>query len=128
MNHYKKLAIISLSVVIVLTSSACSRWRINNTYNETDTVNRARQAYWNGDVNTSIHLYRTLIRNNPNSIDYKGELANIYVLQNNPIEAGRLYADIVPALLNSGRMAEVRDMKVYIEQADPAFARALVLP
>jgi Tfp pilus assembly protein PilF len=115
------------STLFALLLSACSTPPTNNlSTNYADNENllkSARQAYWSNDLKTSVTLYNQLLKGSPNSIEYKGELANVYRQQGNTQEASKLYAEIAPKLVKMGRITEVLNMKRYIEKVDPELAK-----
>ncbi|PIE00678.1 MAG: hypothetical protein CSA79_02665 [Thiothrix nivea] len=85
----------------------------------TDLLIAAREAYWSNDFDRAAGFYQELLARD-NQPSYKGELANVYWKQGNSQEAVKLYTDIAVWLKDQGRVAELQDIKVYIDQVDPA--------
>ncbi|MEZ5536379.1 MAG: hypothetical protein R3F02_12235 [Thiolinea sp.] len=84
-----------------------------------DLLVAAREAYWSDDFGRAAEFYLALLERD-NQPSYKGELANVYWKQGNSQEAVKLYADIAVWLKDQGRMAELQNIKVYVDLVDPA--------
>lgn len=89
----------------------------------TDLLRRAREALWNNDLDNAEKLYAELVKQSPNSVEYKGELANFYWKQGKAREASELFVEIAPQLIEQGRKTEVVNMKLYVDMVDPALAQ-----
>jgi len=74
----------------------------------------AREAYWNNGLEESEELYRKLIELNPDVIDYKGELGNVYWRMGEPKKAAALYAEIALPMIEAGDKARVENMVGFI--------------
>lgn len=74
----------------------------------------AREAYWNNGLEESAELYQQLIKANPDVIDYKGELGNVYWRQGMPEKAAALYAEISMPMIEAGNTARVANMVGFI--------------
>ena len=77
-------------------------------------LHQARLAYQNGDLNGSVAAYQQLIKVAPNSIEYKGELGNVYYHQNKQKESAAMYAEISIALIDQGKSGQVGNMLGFI--------------
>ncbi len=82
-------------------------------------LQQARLAYQNGDLNGSVAAYQQLIKAVPNSIEYKGELGNVYYHQNKQKESATIYAEISIALIDQGKSGQVGNMLGFIEAFYP---------
>ena len=85
----------------------------------------ARQAYWDGAIDAAIASYKELIKQQPDVLSHKGELANIYWKQGKTKEAAELFVVIAPQLAAQGRDAEALNMKVYVDMVDPELAKKI---
>ncbi len=74
----------------------------------------AREAYWNNGLEESAQIYQQLIEMNPNVIDYKGELGNVYWRQGFPKKAAELYAEISLPMIEEGNADRVANMVGFI--------------
>ncbi len=74
----------------------------------------AREAYWNNGLDESAEIYQQLIGLNPEVIDYKGELGNVYWRQGFPKKAAELYAEISLPMINEGDTDKVANMVGFI--------------
>lgn len=90
-----------------------------------DVLLAAREAYWNDDLKSSIDFYKTLVQKSPDSLQYKGELANVYWKHGDAQQAANLFAEIAPKLVAAGRTTEAFNMKLYIYMVDPALAKSI---
>lgn len=90
-----------------------------------DVLLAAREAYWNDDLKSSIEFYKTLVQKAPDSLQYKGELANVYWKHGDAQQAANLFAEIAPKLATAGRTTEAFNMKLYIYMVDPALAKSI---
>lgn len=85
----------------------------------------AREAYWSDELDAAADFYGQLVQQVPDSLDYKGELANVYWKQGNAREAANLFAEIAPKLAEQGRVTEAFNMKLYVEMVDPELAKSI---
>jgi len=74
----------------------------------------AREAYWNEGFDESAELYMQLIKLEPNNINYKGELANVYWKQGYPKKAAELYSEIALPMIENGNSGSVANMVGFI--------------
>lgn len=74
----------------------------------------AREAYWNNGLEESAEIYQQLIALNPEVIDYKGELGNVYWRQGFPKKAAELYAEISVPMIEEGNADRVANMVGFI--------------
>jgi hypothetical protein len=75
----------------------------------------AREAFWKNDMGESALIYEELVsRNTEKSLEYKGELGNIYYHQRRQKEAATLYAEIAKPLIDSGRQDQVANVLGFI--------------
>lgn len=84
-----------------------------------DLLAAAREAYWSNDFERAAEFYQALLARDDQP-GYKGELANVYWKQGNSQGAVQLYSDIAVWLKDQGRMAELQNIKVYVDLVDPA--------
>jgi len=74
----------------------------------------AREAYWNNGLDESAQIYQQLIELNPDVVDYKGELGNVYWRQGFPKKAAELYAEISLPMIEEGNVNRVANMVGFI--------------
>ncbi len=74
----------------------------------------AREAYWNNGLDESAQIYQQLIELNPDVVDYKGELGNVYWRQGFPKKAAELYAEISLPMIEDGNADRVANMVGFI--------------
>ena len=74
----------------------------------------AREAYWNNGLEESAEIYQQLIAANPDVLDYKGELGNVYWRQGFPEKAASLYAEISLPMIEEGNSDKVANMVGFI--------------
>lgn len=89
---------------------------------EADLLRAAREAYWSNELDSAVGFYTTLLQQKPDSLDYKGELANVYWKQGDAKQAAELFTDIAPKLAAQGRVTEAFNMKLYVDMVDPELA------
>lgn len=90
-----------------------------------DLLRAAREAYWANELDRAVGLYTDLLKQTPDSLDYKGELANVYWKQGNAEQASTLFADIAPKLAAQGRTTEALNMKLYVDMVNPELAKQI---
>lgn len=74
----------------------------------------AREAYWNNGLDEAAQIYQQLIKLEPEVLDHKGELGNVYWRQGYPKKAAELYSVIAIPLINKGKTEEVANMLGFI--------------
>lgn len=74
----------------------------------------AREAYWNNGLEESAQIYQLLVEQNPDVVDYKGELGNVYWRQGFPKKAAELYAAISLPMIEEGESSRVANMVGFI--------------
>lgn len=74
----------------------------------------AREAYWNNGLEESAQIYQQLIAANPDVVDYKGELGNVFWRQGFPKKAAELYAEISLPMIELGKKERVANMVGFI--------------
>ena len=74
----------------------------------------AREAYWNNGLDEAAGLYTQLIKLQPNIMEYKGELGNVYWRQGNSKKAAELYSEIAIPMLQKGDIKRVANMVGFI--------------
>jgi len=84
------------------------------TSSEEDMLLIAREAYWNNGLDEAAQIYQQLIKLEPEVLDYKGELGNVYWRQGYPKKAAELYSVIATPLINKGKTEEVANMLGFI--------------
>ena len=79
-----------------------------------DLLLMAREAYWNNGLDEASSIYEQLIAREPNVIEYKGELGNVYWRQGFPEKSANLYAEIAIPMIESGDGDRVSNMVGFI--------------
>lgn len=74
----------------------------------------AREAYWNNGLDEAADLYRQLIALEPDVVEHKGELGNVYWTQGSLKEAAELYSEIALPMIEKGKVDKVANMVAYI--------------
>ena len=92
---------------------------------EADLLRAAREAYWSNELDSAVGFYTSLLTQQPDSIEYKGELANVYWKQGKAHEAAQLFTEIAPKLAAQGRVTEAFNMKLYVDMVDPELAKQI---
>ena len=85
----------------------------------------ARKAYWDGALESAEAAYKELVKQQPDSLEYKGELANVYWKAGKSKEAAQLFAELAPQLAAKGRTAEALNMKVYVDMVDAELGKKI---
>lgn len=93
--------------------------------NEADLLRAAREAYWSNEFDNAAGFYTSLLKQTPDSLQYKGELANVFWKQGNSQQAAALFAELAPQLQAQGRSTEANNMRLYVEMVDPALAKTI---
>ena len=91
----------------------------------TDLLRAAREAYWANELDRAIALYIDVLKQAPDSLEYKGELANVYWKQGNSQQAATLFTEIAPQLAAQGRTTEALNMKLYVNMVSPELAKQI---
>ncbi|MDD5393311.1 MAG: tetratricopeptide repeat protein [Thiothrix sp.] len=92
---------------------------------EADLLRAAREAFWSNELDNAVGFYTSLLKQAPDSVEYKGELANVYWKQGNAQQAATLFADIAPQVAAQGRTTEALNMKLYVDMVDPELAKKI---
>ena len=92
---------------------------------EADLLRAAREAYWSNEFDNAAGFYTSLLKQTPDSLQYKGELANVFWKQGNSQQAAALFAELAPQLQAQGRSTEANNMRLYVEMVDPALAKTI---
>jgi tetratricopeptide (TPR) repeat protein len=90
-----------------------------------DLLQAAREAYWSNELDSAAGFYQSLVKKVPDSVEYKGELANVYWKQGNARQAAELFTEIAPKLAAAGRATEALNMKLYVDMVDPELAKKI---
>jgi hypothetical protein len=90
-----------------------------------DLLRAAREAYWANELDSAVGFYTDLLKQSPDSLEYKGELANVYWKQGNAQQAATLFADIAPEIAAQGRVTEALNMKLYVDMVNPELAKQI---
>ncbi len=79
-----------------------------------DLLLMAREAYWNNGLDEAASIYQQLIEREPNVVEHKGELGNVYWRQGFPEKSASLYADIAIPMIKKGNAERVSNMIGFI--------------
>jgi hypothetical protein len=90
-----------------------------------DLLQAAREAYWSNELDSAAGFYQSLLKQVPDSVGYKGELANVYWKQGKARQAAELFTEIAPKLAAEGRATEALNMKLYVDMVDPELAKKI---
>ncbi|UOG93140.1 MAG: hypothetical protein L3K52_05260 [Candidatus Thiothrix sulfatifontis] len=93
--------------------------------NPADLLRAAREAYWANELDKAVGLYNDLLKQAPDSLEYQGELANVYWKQGNAQQAATLFAEVAPKLAAQGRVTEALNMKLYVDMVNPELAKQI---
>lgn len=74
----------------------------------------AREAYWNNGLDEAAEIYQKLIVLEPNVLDHKGELGNVFWRQGFPKKAAELYSEIAIPMIKEGKGESVANMLGFI--------------
>lgn len=74
----------------------------------------AREAFWHNKKDEAASIYKQLIEMQPEVLEHKGELGNVYWHQNKQKESAALYAEIAIPLIKKGNSAQVENMLGFI--------------
>ena len=87
--------------------------------------NRGRQAFWEGDYESAIESYRSLLQEETMNPDAWGELGNIYYAKKDWARAVRAFGRSAAVLLQTNRVDEAEKILTVIRGIDPALATQL---
>ena len=90
-----------------------------------DLLRSAREAYWANELDRAVGLYTDLLKQTPDSLEYKGELANVYWKLGNAQQAATLFVEIAPQLAAQGRTTEALNMRLYVDMVNHELALKL---
>lgn len=82
--------------------------------NREDMLLMAREAFWNNGLDEAGEIYIQLIKLEPDVLDHKGELGNVYWRQGYPKKAAELYSEIAIPMIQGGKMESVANMIGFI--------------
>lgn len=85
-----------------------------NASNIEDMLLMAREAYWNNGLDEAAEIYSQLIKLEPDVLDHKGELGNVYWRQGYPKKAAELYSEIAIPMIRDGKTEPVANMLGFI--------------
>jgi len=85
-----------------------------STSSKEDLLLIAREAYWNNGLDEAAEIYQNLIKMEPNVLDHKGELGNVYWRQGFPKKAAELYSEIAIPMIKDGKSESVANMLGFI--------------
>ncbi len=74
----------------------------------------AREAYWNNGLDEASQIYQELIKLEPQVIEHRGELGNVYWRQGYPKKAAELYSEISIPMIEQGEAERVANMIGFI--------------
>ena len=96
-----------------------------NAMSSDDLLQLAREAFWQNNKDKSAEIYQLLVKRSPDTLSYKGELANVYWHQNKQRESAALYAEIAMPMIKQGKTREVANMLGFIGVFFPEKAREI---
>jgi hypothetical protein len=79
-----------------------------------DMLVMAREAYWNNGLDEASQIYIKLIELEPDVLEHKGELGNVYWRQGYPKKAAELYSEIAIPMIKAGDGERVANMIGFI--------------
>ncbi|KAG1707516.1 hypothetical protein GQR58_003171 [Nymphon striatum] len=82
--------------------------------NKEDMLLMAREAFWNNGLDEAAEIYIQLIKLEPDVLDHKGELGNVYWRQGYPKKAAELYSEIAIPMIQDGKTEPVANMLGFI--------------
>lgn len=85
----------------------------------------AREAYWNNGLEEAVQIYSQLIEIEPNVVEHKGELGNVYWKLGNTKKAADIYSEISMPLIANGKTDIVNNMLGLIGQYYPDRAKVI---
>ncbi|MCK5810590.1 MAG: hypothetical protein KAH00_05845 [Cocleimonas sp.] len=84
-----------------------------------DLLLMARESYWNNGLDEAAEIYQQLIQREPNVVEHKGELGNVYWKQGFPEKSADLYAEIALPMIKNGHADRVANMVGFIKLFHP---------
>jgi hypothetical protein len=91
-----------------------------------DTLDKARLAFTNGDLQGSLAAYKEYIARNASNLDARGELGNVYYVSGNFQEAAQTYYDLSKMLIDQKQLDMVPALLPVIAQVNPSLADELM--
>ncbi len=79
-----------------------------------DMLVMAREAYWNNGLEEASEIYIKLIELEPDVLEHKGELGNVYWRQGFPKKAAELYSEVAIPMIKNGDGERVANMIGFI--------------
>jgi len=79
-----------------------------------DMLVMAREAYWNNGLEEASEIYIKLIELEPDVLEHKGELGNVYWRQGFPEKAAELYSEVAIPMIKEGDGERVANMIGFI--------------
>jgi tetratricopeptide (TPR) repeat protein len=84
-----------------------------------ESLSQARAAYAKGDPDAAIDAYQDYLQSNPDDVDARGELGNVYYSQGNLTEAAQTYYDTASRLIEQKKLDRVHTLLPLIGQINP---------
>lgn len=91
-----------------------------------DTLDKARLAFTNGDLQGSLAAYKEYIAHDSSNLDARGELGNIYYLSGNYQDAAQTYYELSKILLDQKKIDLVPALLPVIGQVNPGLVDELM--
>jgi len=88
-------------------------------------LNGARRAFWNDDLDTSLELYRALVKEFPEQPDYLEELGNVHFKKGNKDLAAEAYFEAGVRFGKQGERGRAEKLRELLKDFDPGHAKAL---
>lgn len=88
-------------------------------------TDRARAAFWAGDYDRAIILYRELVNDFDRNPDLYGEMGNVYYAQGQWREAAQAYYEAAERLLHRGQTSRAAHLNRLIRNLDQELANRL---
>lgn len=88
-------------------------------------TDRARAAFWSGDYDRAVILYRELIDEYDSNPDLYGELGNVHYAQGQRQEAAQAYYKAAERLLEHGQVSRAAQLNRVIRNLDAELAERL---
>ncbi len=85
---------------------------------QTDLLQKARQAYWNDQLDKAASLYRAYIEIHPANPDGYGELGNLLSTTGDLAEAALMYAKAAELLLQQGRIEQAAKLREVLDSIE----------
>jgi len=82
-------------------------------------LDAARQAFWQRDMEGAEKLYRKITMSDVDNINAWGELGNIYFMQSKWKEAAQAYAEVTLKLLDANDFPRAAYMHNMVNRLDP---------